>query len=111
MSTVTVADSSQRDEHQVLVPWVRFLWDAYRTVIDTLKHNGKLEHTYHATVARALQFCKKYKRQTELKRLCELLRAHIIQVQKYQNSNDKRRSQGVELTQVNRWNGLIRIFM
>lgn len=55
---------------------VKFMWETYRTVLEILQHNSKLEALYAVTAHKALQFCKKYKRPTEFHRLCEMIRNH-----------------------------------
>ncbi|CAA7030891.1 unnamed protein product [Microthlaspi erraticum] len=55
---------------------VKFLWETYRTVLEVLRHSSKLEELYAMTAQKALQFCKKHKRPTEFRRLCEIIRNH-----------------------------------
>ncbi|KAG7367284.1 hypothetical protein IV203_029955 [Nitzschia inconspicua] len=73
---------SQRDS-LMLLPSLKFLWEIYRAVLDILRSNSKLEHVYHATAQSAFQFCREYSRRIEFRRLCELLRMHLGNLQKY----------------------------
>jgi translation initiation factor 3 subunit A len=73
---------SQRDS-LMLLPSLRFLWEIYRAVLDILRSNSKLEHVYHATAVSAFQFCRMYGRRMEFRRLCDLLRMHLGNLQKY----------------------------
>ena len=73
---------SQRDS-LMLLPSLRFLWEIYRSVLDILRSNSKLEHVYHATAVSAFQFCRMYGRRMEFRRLCDLLRMHLGNLQKY----------------------------
>lgn len=73
---------NQRDTLLVL-PSLKFLWEIYRAVLDILRSNSKLEHVYHATAIGALQFCRTYQRRTEFRRLCDLLRMHLGNLQRY----------------------------
>ena len=71
------ADSKKRTDRQVVTPSLKFLWETYRSVLDVLRNNTKLDELYRDTCLRAFGFCQKYKRQVEFRRLCEILRNHI----------------------------------
>lgn len=73
---------SQRDT-LLLLPSLKFLWEIYRAVLDILRSNSKLEHVYHAAALGALKFCKVYQRRTEFRRLCDMMRMHLGNLQKY----------------------------
>lgn len=73
---------NQRDSLMVL-PSLKFLWEIYRAVLDILRSNSKLEHVYHAAAVGALRFCRNYQRRTEFRRLCDMLRMHLGNLQKY----------------------------
>ena len=57
--------------------WLRFTWESYRTTLDFLRNNSQLEITYAGVVNRTMQFCYKYNRKNEFKRLAEMLRQHL----------------------------------
>merc|ERR1719460_341170 len=71
------ADSKKRTDRQVVTPSLKFLWETYRTVLDVLRNNAKLDELYRDTCLKAFGFCLKYKRTVEFRRLCEILRNHI----------------------------------
>nr|XP_043624538.1 eukaryotic translation initiation factor 3 subunit A-like [Erigeron canadensis] len=67
----------------------KFLWETYRTVLDILKNNSKLMALYADTAHHAFQFCKQYKRKTEFRRLCEIIRNHLANLIKYKDQRDQ----------------------
>jgi translation initiation factor 3 subunit A len=85
LSTVSGEQSRDRTDRAIVTPWLKFLWETYRTVLEILKNNARLEIMYQATTLQAFQFCQKYVRKTEFRRLCELLRNHVQNAAKYQS--------------------------
>lgn len=76
MAGVTSEGSRDRAEREILVPWVRHMWDTYRNVLETLRNNPALENLYHSAATRAMTFCKLYSRGAEFRKLCNTLRNH-----------------------------------
>lgn len=72
--------TKERVDRQLVVPWMRFLWEVYRVVLDIVKTHNKLEVCYHAMATKAFAFCVKYKRYMEFRRLCDMLRQHLNQL-------------------------------
>jgi len=83
LSTVSGEQSRDRTDRAIVTPWLKFLWETYRTVLEILKNNARLEIMYQTTALQAFQFCLKYARKTEFRRLCELLRNHVQNAAKY----------------------------
>lgn len=83
LSTVSGEQSRDRTDRAIVTPWLKFLWETYRTVLDIFKNNARLEVMYQTTTHQAFQFCLKYARKTEFRRLCELLRNHLQNAAKY----------------------------
>lgn len=83
LSTMSADPAKTQRDSTLLMPSLRFLWETYRTILDILKSNSKLEHVYHAAAIGALRFCRIYKRRTEFRRLCDMFRLHLGNLQKY----------------------------
>ncbi|KAA8491696.1 Eukaryotic translation initiation factor 3 subunit A [Porphyridium purpureum] len=69
--------SKERVDRQQVVPWMRFMWEVYRVVLDIVKSSAKLETCYHDIAARAFGFCQRYSRFLEFRRLCDMMRQHL----------------------------------
>lgn len=82
LSSVTTDDTTDRSNKEFFLPWLRFVWEAYRTVLELLRGNNKLENSYCQVTLEAFQFCIKYDRKSEFKRLCEILKNHLITMPK-----------------------------
>jgi len=39
----------------MLTPWVKFLWEAYRNVLELLRNNARVEKLYHDTAQQGRQ--------------------------------------------------------
>ena len=83
LATVSGEQSKDRTDRAIVTPWLKFLWETYRTVLEILKNNARLEILYQATAHQAFDFCLKYARKTEFRRLCELLRNHVQNAARY----------------------------
>ncbi|KAL6064760.1 Eukaryotic translation initiation factor 3 subunit A [Balamuthia mandrillaris] len=87
-STEGLVEAKDRTDRALVTPWLKFLWEAYRTVLDILRNNHKLEKLYQETCMKAFEFCEKYKRFTEFKRLSEILRTHLVNISKYSHQTN-----------------------
>lgn len=83
-ATAAAADE-QKADRELVAPWFRFLWEVYRTVLDILRHNAKLETLYREVVEGAFAWCQRWGRKSEFRRLCEILRHHLSLIEKYPN--------------------------
>lgn len=89
LSYVSGEKGKDRSDRELVTPWFKFLWETYRTVLEILRNNSKLEALYAMTAHRAFQFCKQYKRTTEFRRLCEIIRNHLNNLNKYRDQRDR----------------------
>jgi translation initiation factor 3 subunit A len=83
LSTMNTDPEQTQRETSLVLPPLKFLWETYRAILDILRSNSKLEQLYHTTARHALQFCQTYRRKTEFRRLCDMLRQHLGNLQKY----------------------------
>ena len=83
LSGIVADGEAHRAERELLVPWVRFLWESYRSVLEVTKGNNKLIEVYHSTIARAYKFCIEYVRTFEIRKLNEMVRKHLVDHEKY----------------------------
>ena len=77
LSYVSGEKSSDRLDREVVTPWFKLLWESHRNVLDVLRNNARLEGLYAVAAKRAFGFCVAYKRTTEFRRLCDILRNHL----------------------------------
>eukprot|EP00891_Asterochloris_glomerata_P003711 jgi/Astpho2/3711/Aster-04897 len=89
MSYVSGEKGKDRLDRELVTPWFKFLWETYRTVLDILRNNSRLEALYAMTATKAFQFCLTYKRTTEFRRLCDILRNHLVNLNKYRDQRDR----------------------
>jgi translation initiation factor 3 subunit A len=83
LSSVTTEGDKDRVEREMLVPWLRFLHDGYRVVLDIVRNNNKLEQLYHQTCERSFNFCVKHERKQELRRLKDFILKHLRDLERW----------------------------
>ena len=92
-----LARSSSIDgkENLSFISFMRFLWDSLRNMLDLCKNNKDHERLYQEIAKRAMEFCQVYRRKAEFRKLCEILRTHLMLIQRHQEQETS-----VDLTQV-----------
>ncbi|KAI0704450.1 hypothetical protein C8T65DRAFT_654078 [Cerioporus squamosus] len=83
LGAVSGDQNKDRTDRALVTPWLKFLWESYRTALETLKNNARLEIIYQHIAQQAFKFCLKHQRKVEFRRLCETLRLHLSNVAKY----------------------------
>lgn len=83
LKAVSGESSQDRTDRDLLAPWLKFVWEAYKNCLELLKNNNKVEPLYKEVAKQGFAFCAKYQRKTEFRKLCELIRQHMFQWQKY----------------------------
>uniref|UniRef100_A0A7S2WH75 Eukaryotic translation initiation factor 3 subunit A n=1 Tax=Eucampia antarctica TaxID=49252 RepID=A0A7S2WH75_9STRA len=105
LSTMSADPAQVQRDSTLLLPKLKFLWESYRAVLDILKSNSKLERLYHQIAMGALTFCATYKRRTEFRRLCDMLRMHLGNLQKYGGTAFNASADGKLNNKIRGWEG------
>ena len=87
--TMTPEELEAEDNVESPTPWFKFLWETYRNCLEVLRNNNKMEALYQLVAIEAFNFCVKYKRNSEFRRLCENLRSHLNNLLKYKDQRDR----------------------
>ena len=82
LSYVSDKSGKDRTDRALVAPWFKFLWETYRNILDILRNNVKFTQMYGMVTKQAFQFCRKYERNTEFRRLCEILRNQLLTLRK-----------------------------
>jgi translation initiation factor 3 subunit A len=82
LSYVSDRTSKDRADRELVAPWFKFLWETYRNILDILRNNVKFTSMYGMVTKQAFQFCLQYQRNTEFRRLCEILRNQLLTLRK-----------------------------
>ncbi|XP_028403278.1 eukaryotic translation initiation factor 3 subunit A-like [Dendronephthya gigantea] len=88
LSFVSGEVSQDRVDRLMVTPWVKFLWEAYRNVLELLRNNARVEKLYHEVAQQAFKFCLKYTRRTEFRKLCDNLRNHLQLIIRHQGQTN-----------------------
>lgn len=77
---VNALDADTKTEKTIIRSALKVVWDTYRMIMEIVCRNKKLEDLYGQISRKAFEFCKTYKRKTEFKRLCEILRGTLSSI-------------------------------
>lgn len=73
LSTVSGEGAKERTDRVLLTPWVKFLWESYRNMLELLKNNLVNLAVYTEVAKRAFKFCLNYQRRMEFRKLCDIV--------------------------------------
>jgi translation initiation factor 3 subunit A len=71
LKAVSGESTQDRADRDLLAPWLKFVWESYKNCLELLKNNNKVEPLYKEVAKQAFNFCSKYQRKTEFRKLCE----------------------------------------
>jgi len=77
LRAIQAGDTRQQSQDGDAHMHFRFLWDAYKVILDVLKGNARLEEVYHEVARSAFDFCRVHERPLEFKRFGDSLRRHM----------------------------------
>ncbi|KII63200.1 Eukaryotic translation initiation factor 3 subunit A [Thelohanellus kitauei] len=83
LKSITETTRQDRAEHHLLVPILKFTWEAFRNILDTCKNNRNFERVYSDVCRKAFSFLVKFERRTEFRKLCDVTRGHLNLIIKY----------------------------
>ncbi|CAF4751106.1 unnamed protein product, partial [Rotaria sp. Silwood1] len=83
LSAVSGESQQDRTDRDMLAPWLKFVWESYKQCLDLLKNNNRVEKIYQEVARMGFRFCQQYNRRPEFRKLCDTIRTHFSQSQKY----------------------------
>ncbi|CAF3534916.1 unnamed protein product [Rotaria socialis] len=83
LSAVSGESQQDRTDRDMLAPWLKFVWESYKQCLDLLKNNSRVEKIYQEVAQMGFRFCQLYNRRPEFRKLCDTIRTHFTQSQKY----------------------------
>ena len=57
LHAVSGEDDKDRSDRGIVTPWLKFMWETYRAVLDITRNNAKLDGLYQDSAQRAFAFC------------------------------------------------------
>lgn len=88
ISSFRIDEKRQRDD---LKNNMRIVWDGYKSIIETVKINQRLEDLYLVTLKMLFEFADKYNRKHEFKRYCDTIRTGLQTI--FKNKQERTETQ------------------
>lgn len=82
---ISCVKGNTENKKEAVVNSMRFLWEVYKLSLDLLKTNGRMVAAYKDSAISAINFCDKYKRPSECRKLSEILRSHLQNILRIQS--------------------------
>ena len=79
------SDSPNAVEEELFLSEQKFIWEAYKTLLDLTKTNAKLFGLYAQILKDCFSFCGENQRNHEFKALCDSVRNHLYTLKKNEN--------------------------
>ena len=79
------SDSPNAIEEEQFLAEQKFIWEAYKTLLDLTKTNAKLFNLYAQILKDCFTFCGENQRNHEFKALCDSVRNHLYAIKKNEN--------------------------
>ena len=79
------SDSPNALEEEQFLAEQKFIWEAYKTLLDLTKTNSKLFNLYSLILKDCFTFCGENQRNHEFKALCDSVRNHLYTIKKNEN--------------------------
>ena len=79
------SDSPNAIDEEMFLTEQKFIWEAYKTLLDLTKTNAKLFYLYAQILKDCFSFCGKNQRNHEFKALCDSVRNHLYTLKKNEN--------------------------
>ena len=79
------SDSPNAIDEELFLTEQKFIWEAYKTLLDLTKTNSKLFNLYAQILKDCFTFCGENQRNHEFKALCDSVRNHLYTLKKNEN--------------------------
>ena len=80
-----LSESPNPIEEELFLNEQKFIWEAYKTLLDLTKTNSKLFNLYAQILKDCFSFCGENQRNHEFKALCDSVRNHLYTLKKNEN--------------------------